>query len=153
MTRHDQMDPRATAGSAPLTAGPRWYRRRIRTLGPLFGLVPMAILGVVAIAALRIGDGRTSGLIGLVAGSAAAPGLLVAGAPFADESTFPLAIVGSIPLWIVLGSVAAWRSTRRPVAGWSDYGRELFWLSLAVVLGAVVAVGVAAAIVGQSLFL
>lgn len=140
-------------GSAPLTAGPRWYRRRIRVIGPILGLIPMALLGGLSMLVLRIGDGPTSGAIGLIAGSAAAPGLLVAGAPFADESTFPLAIAASVPLWIVLGWVAARRATKRPVASWWDFGRELFWLSSAVVIGAIVAVVVAAAIVGQSLFL
>lgn len=135
----------------PLTAGPRWYRRRLRILGPFVGVVPMAVFGAIAIAALQLGDGRLSGLIGLVAGSTAAPGLLVAGAPFADDSTVPIAIAGSVPRWIVLGAVAARRSTRRAVASWADYARELFWLSIAVAIGAVVALAIAAAVVGESL--
>ena len=89
----------------PLIAGPRWYRARIRVLGPLLGLVPMAILGAIAWLSLRLADGRTSGLLALVAGVSAAPGLLFVGAPFADDSQYPMAVLASVPLWLLLGLV------------------------------------------------
>jgi hypothetical protein len=120
-------------------------------LGPLLGLVPMATFGVTAWLALRLGDGRTSGLIGLVGGVAAAPGLLVAGAPFADEARYPLAVLASVPLWVFLGFVASRRATARPIAEWRDYSRELFWLALAVLLGVSAALIAATATLGESL--
>jgi hypothetical protein len=120
-------------------------------LGPLFGLIPMAILGAIALIALELGDGRTSGLIGLAAGTAAAPGLLVAGAPFGDEANYPIAVLASVPLWLVLGSVAARRATRRSIATWSDYARELAYLTIAVIVGAGLALYIAAKIVGEAL--
>lgn len=119
--------------------------------GPLLGLVPMALLGGIAWLALQLGDGRTSGLIGLVGGVAAAPGLLVAGAPLADDARYPLAVLASVPLWILLGFVASRRATVSPIAAWRDFARELFWLSIAVVLGASAALIVATAILGESL--
>lgn len=143
--------PQPAAPPAPLTAGPRWYRARIRLLGPLLGLVPMAILGAIAWLALRLGDGRTSGLIGLVAGVAAAPGLLVAGAPLADNSSYPPAVLASIPLWLCLGFLASRRATVSPIAAWRDYWREMVWLTVAVVLGASAALIAATAILGESL--
>lgn len=132
-------------------AGPRWYRARIRLVGPLLGLVPMAVLGGGAILALRVGDGKTSGLIGLVGGVSAAPGLLVAGAPFADDAMYPVAVLASIPLWLALGFLASRRATRTPIAAWRDYARELFWLTVAVVLGACGALIAATTILGESL--
>ena len=120
-------------------------------LGPLLGLVPMAVLGAIAWLALRLGDGRTSGLIGLVGGVSAAPGLLIAGAPLADDARYPLAVLASAPLWLILGFLASRRATATPVAGWSDYWRELLWLTIAVVLGASVALIAATAILGESL--
>ena len=111
----------------------------------------MAILGAIAVVALRIGDGRTSGLIGLVGGVSAAPGLLIAGAPFADDARYPLAVVASIPLWLALGFLASRRATRTPIAEWRDYARELFWLTTAVVLGGCAALIAATTILGESL--
>jgi hypothetical protein len=137
----------------PLVAGPRWYRTRIRAFGPLLGVVPMAVLGAVAALALRAGDGRASGLIGLVGGVSAAPGLLVAGAPFADDGRYPLAVLASVPLWLVLGLIASRRATRPVVASWGDYWRELTWLSIGVVMGAVAALVAATSILGESLVL
>ena len=111
----------------------------------------MAVLGAIAYVAIEFDDSRTSGLIGLLAGGAAAPGLLVAGAPFADNTQFPLAVAASIPLWLILGWVASRRATRQPVASWRDFWRELLWLALAVVVGAGLALVVATAVLGQSL--
>ena len=148
------MSPRPTdddVRTAPLTAGPRWYKKRIRTLGPLFGTIPMIVFGAISMLALGLFDGRTSGLVGLFAGAIAAPGLLVAGAPFGDESVYPLAILASVPFWLLLGFVAAWRATRRPIASWGDYTRELMYLTLAVAVGVSIALLVSAQVVGQSL--
>lgn len=133
--------------------GPRWYRRRVRLLGPLLGLTPMAILGGISytVLALDVGDGRETGMIGLFAGGSAAPGLFVAGAPFADDTHFPIAIALSVPLWMLLGLVAAHRATRRPLASWRDFWRELGWLTLAVFVGAAGALVTATLALGQSL--
>ncbi len=155
MTRHDQPAPRPdrTFGvkSAPLTAGPRWYRMRIRLLGPLLGLVPMALLGAASSVILQMGDGGTSGMGGLVAGVSAAPGLLVAGAPFADETRYPLAVIASAPMWLLLGLVASRRATRTAIASWRDYWREMAFLTAAVVAGAIGAIALATALLGESL--
>jgi hypothetical protein len=122
-------------------------------LGPLLGLGPMIVLGAIATISLRVGDGRTSGLVGLVGGVSAAPGLLIAGAPFADDTGYPLAVLASVPLWLVLGFLASRRATRAPIAEWRDYWRELFWLATAVVIGASAALIAATAILGESLIL
>jgi hypothetical protein len=134
-----------------LVAGPRWYRARIRLFGPVLGLVPMAVLGGISWGSLRIGEGRTSGMLGLVSGVAAAPGLLVAGAPFADNARYQTAILASIPLWLLLGWLASRRATLPAVASWRDYWRELCYLTVAVVLGAIGALVAATLVLGESL--
>ncbi len=111
----------------------------------------MAVFGVISLVSLRVGNGRTSGLIGLMSGVSAAPGLLVAGAPFADDSRYPLAVLASIPLWLLLGLLASRRATARPVANWADYWRELLWLTLGVVAGACAALIAASMVLGESL--
>jgi hypothetical protein len=121
-------------------------------LGPLLALVPPGVLGVVAWAALRASDDRWSGVVGLFGGVIAAPGLLVAGAPFGDDSTYRLAVIASAPLWILVGFAASRRSTRSPMATWSDFWREYSWLALGVAVGAVGALVVASAVLGESLY-
>ncbi|HUF98083.1 MAG TPA: hypothetical protein VMM60_08125 [Ilumatobacter sp.] len=111
----------------------------------------MALIGTVAWLALRIGDGRTSGMIGLAGGVTAAPGLLVAGAPFSDSNGYAVAVLASVPLWLLLGFVAARRATRSPIATWGTYNKELLWLTLAVGVGAGVALVGAALSLGESL--
>ncbi len=113
----------------------------------------MAVLGGIASASLWLGDGRSSGLIGLVGGVTAAPGLLVAGAPFADDARYPLAVLASVPLWLLLGLIASRRATRAVLASWRDYWRELTWLTIGVLMGAVGALIAATTILGESLIL
>lgn len=137
----------------PLVAGPLWYRARIRRLGAVFGLAPMLLMGVIAWAALQLGDGKLSGTIGLFGGVSAAPGLLVAGVPFSDSSWHWLAVAASVPIWALLGLIAARRATRSPVADWSDFRGQLLWLTLAVVIGATGALLASTAILGESLVL
>jgi hypothetical protein len=113
----------------------------------------MAVMGVVAWLALRLSDSRASGVVGLIGGVSAAPGLLVAGAPFADDGRYPLAVLASVPLWLLLGLIASRRATRAPVASWRDYWRELLWLTIAVIVGACAALVVATNVLGESLVL
>lgn len=146
---------RSGAPAAPVAlpgtviAGPRWYRRRIRRLGPFVGLVPPAVLGAMVWWMLRSTEGRTSGLLGLAAGAVAAPGLLVVGAPFGDESSYRLAVVASATLWLLIGTVASRRATRRSLATWKDYWREYTWMGAGVAVGVVGALAVAAQLLGE----
>ena len=108
------------------------------------------MIGSFAWLVLRVGEGRTSGLIGLVGGVIAAPGLLVAGAPFADDTFHLHAVAGSALLWMAIGWLASRRATRSPIATWSDFWREYVWLGAGVALGAVGALVAAAALLGES---
>ena len=114
-------------------------------------MVPMALLGAASWLSLRIGEGRTSGLLALVAGVSAAPGLLFVGAPFADDAKYPMAVLASMPLWLVLGLIASRRATRSTVASWRDFWREMTYLTVAVVIGAIVALAAATKILDESL--
>jgi anti-sigma-K factor RskA len=60
-------------------------------------------------------------------------------------------VAASVPLWLVLGFVASRRATRRALASWRDFWRELMWLTIAVVAGAALALAIATAQLGQSL--
>jgi hypothetical protein len=141
----------ASTAEPPVIGGPRWYRVRLLVGGPVVALIPPAALGIVALVVLWAGSGRMSALIGLLAGVTAAPGLLAVGAPIAEQSTYPAAIIASAVFWAVLGLIAAWRATRRPVATWRDFWAAYAWLAVAVVVGAGIGIAVAAARLGESL--
>lgn len=113
----------------------------------------MTVLGAISLIALEMFEGRTSGLIGLLGGVSAAPLLLVVGAPLADDAQYPLAVLASVPLWLLLGFLASRRATRFLAASWRDYWRELFFLTVAVILGAAVALIAAATLLDESLVL
>lgn len=117
----------------------------------MLGVVPMLVLGAVALISMEVSDSRTSGMVGLLGGVAAAPGLLVVGAPFGDDARYPIAVLLSVPLWLALGLLASRRATVRSLASWSDYWRELLWLTIAVIAGAAIALIAAASILGESL--
>ena len=136
----------------PLAEGPRWYRTRLRTFGPLVALIVPAIVGGLASLSLRLFDTAWSGAVGLIGGVFAAPALLAAGAPFGDRGLYPLAVAASGLLWLLVGFVAARRATRNPMATWADFWRHYAWMCAGVWAGAAIALGVAALSISDSLF-
>lgn len=116
--------------------GPRAYRRQIRSLGPVAGLLPPALLGGLA---LMLNRGSTSTLRGstsFLSAVLAAPCLLAAGVPLSSGTGVYLAsIAASVVIWLILSSLASRRATRTPVASWRDYWREYIWLAAGVWLG------------------
>lgn len=137
--------------AAPVYEGPRWYRDRIRRIGPALALVVPAILGAAAVLVLGAFDGLASGWAGLVLGVCAAPGLLVIGVPFAGSDTWWMGIALSVPLWLVVGVLASRTATRNPVATFSDFWRAYRWLVAGVWVGVVVALVSATALLGRQL--
>lgn len=120
----------------PVPSGPRAYRGRIRTLGPLAGVLPAAVLGGLGLLLHRGSTSAMRGVGSFALAVLAAPGLLVAGVPLrAGAGLYTAAAVGSAVLWLLLGAIAARRATRRPVATWRDFWREWLWLAAAVWVG------------------
>ncbi len=148
--------PPETAGSSPRTnepvvEGPRWYRERIRRYGPLLALVVPTVVGAVAALVLWLFDGLVSGWTGLILGVCAAPGLLVIGVPFASSDTWWIGIALSLPLWLVVGYLAARTATRNPMATFGDYWRAYWWLVAGVWVGVAAALISATALLGRQL--
>ncbi len=138
--------------SSPLIEGPRWYRSRIRIFGPFVALVVPAVVGAIAVLSLRLFDTASSGAVGLIGGVFAAPGLLIAGAPFGDRDLYPAAIAGSVLMWVLVGALASRRATRHPMATWADFWRHYAWLCGGIWLGCAAALAAAAVSIGESLF-
>lgn len=114
-------------------------------------MIPPLVVGLVAAVALVVFDSRWSGTVGLVGALTSAPGLLIVGAPFGDPALYPLAILASIPIWLLVGLAAARRATRRPVADWSDYWREYAWIGGGIAAGSIGALLVATGLIGESI--
>lgn len=135
----------------PLVEGPFWYRSRLRRWGPLLGLVIPGVLGAIAFAALRLSESAWSGAVGLIGGVFAAPCLLLVGAPFGERSLYPVAVVASAVLWLLIGFLASRRATRHPMATWPDFWRHYAWLAGGVWVGCAVALGAAAFVIADPL--
>ncbi len=131
--------------------GPRWFRLRIRSRGPFLAVLPPLALGLFSLLVLRLFDGKLSGYVGLVCGVFAAPLLLAVGAPFSDSSLYPIGVALSAMLWLVVGAIAARRTTRNPMASWGDFWRTYGWLAGGIWLGAGAALLIAKYSVGQAL--
>lgn len=128
------------------------YRRRIRSAGPLAALAPPLALGLVAWWCLREHTSALRGAVGLAAALAAAPGLVVAGAPLTTgRPAYLAAVAGSAALWLALGAIAARRATRSPAATWTDFWREFAWPAVGVWVGAGASFVVADLLLGGAL--
>ena len=135
-----------------IVGGPQWYRRRIRVRGLWLGLVIPGIVGLIAYASLQLFDTAWSGVVGLVGGVLAAPALLFVGAPFGDRSDYPLAVLASGVLWLIVGFIASRRATKNPTADWSDYWRHYLVMLCGIWVGVGVALAVAGASISGSIF-
>jgi len=134
---------------APVPQGPRAYRRKIRTAGPLLGLLPPAALGALSFYLLHDNTSTARGVLGFLTAILSAPGLLVAGAPLATGSApYTLAVVGSAVVWLAVSVAATKRATRTPVATWGDYWKEYLWLGGGLWLGVIGALVAANLILG-----
>jgi hypothetical protein len=132
--------------------GPRAFRYRIRRLGPIVALLPAAVLGAAAIAALHGNTSTARGVGGFAAAVLGAPALLAFGVPLASgNSKILLGVLVSAALWLAIGVVAARRATRSPVATWRDFWREFAWMAAGVWLGTIAALVVVRFAVGSAL--
>jgi hypothetical protein len=137
----------------PVPLGPRAYRSKLRSAGPLAGLLPPAALGCASMVLLHGNTSLGRGVLGFLSAICAAPGLLVAGAPLrSGNSTYAAAIVGSALLWLLVGVISAKRATSVPAASWRDFWREYLWLAIGVWLGVVVALVAVDLVFGRALF-
>ncbi|MCE9620757.1 MAG: hypothetical protein K8R99_00250 [Actinomycetia bacterium] len=140
--------PAAPTPVASVPRGPKAYRRQVRQRGPLAGLLPPALIGLLGLLMLRNNTATWRGIGGFLLSIVAAPVLLVTGVPLTTGHSYNLALLGSAALWVLLGTIAARMATRTPVATWRDYWREYLWLAGGVWIGIVVALIAANLILG-----
>jgi hypothetical protein len=144
-----------TTTVGPVPFGPQAYRRSMRRLGPLVGLIPAIVLlgamtaakAVVSCPAAGACNGRA--VTSWVLPALALPTAVLAGLPI-ETGTTRLAIVAvtSALVWMVIGRIAASRATARPIASWRDFVREFAWLAVAVWIGVLVGIALIGAGIG-----
>jgi hypothetical protein len=129
------------------------HRRRVRSLGPIAGLVIPGLLAAAGGALLWGSDSPKRGLSGFVLLVLGAPVLPLVGVPAeGDTVRYWIAGAGSAVLWLIIGWLAARRAARLPVAGWAEWRREYLPLAFGVWLGAVGALVIAGLSVGLGTF-
>lgn len=93
--------------------------------------------------------GIVGGAVSFVLTVMALPFLPMLGVPAAGGPVrMGIAVALSAGLWWTLGQVAAGRATRGPVAGWREWSREFSRAGSGVWIGAVLAVAIAAIVLG-----
>ncbi len=124
------------------------HRTSVRTKGGVVasGLaLGVALLGLVCVAL----PGSLLGAIGFLLVVMAMPTLPMFGVPAVSGATvYLLGAASSLALWFTLGHISAIRATRRAVSGWKEWRREFRPLALGVFIGGVIALAVAAIILG-----
>jgi hypothetical protein len=124
------------------------HRTSVRNKGGLVasGLALGMALGGLVLVGL---PGSLFGAIGFLIIVAALPTLPMFGVPAVSGTVvYLLAAATSLGLWFALGHVSAVRATRRAVSGWQEWRREFRPLAIGVWLGAIIALAVAALILG-----
>ena len=96
-------------------------------------------------------DSKLSGYAGLLLGVFAAPALLAVGAPFSSTSVYPIGVALSVLLWLIVGAIAAHRTTRDPMADVGGLLAHVRWLAGGIWVGASAALAVARFVVGDAL--
>ena len=134
-----------------MPAGPRAYRSQLRAFGPVAALLIPAMLGVAALISLHGSTSAGRGVGGFVLAVFAAPALLVAGVPLRSGTGLYIgAVAASAVMWLLLGTLASRRATRRPVATWRNFWHEFAWLLAGVWAGVGVGLLAANLLLGQS---
>jgi len=131
--------------------GPRDYRRRIRTRGPIVALAPAAATGLVALLLLWGNSSAVRGVGAVALSLFAAPVLLAVGAPLTGGMLLVVGVLASAVLWVGLGALAAHRATSRPAAAWREFWGQYLWLAGGVWIGVVVALVAANLVLGSAL--
>ena len=125
-----------------------YHRTRVRTRGGAIAILVglgTALLGGV----LLVLPGTVLGFVGFCLVFAGLPVLPMTGVPVVSSTgSYVVAILASGAVWFALGHVAALRATRRAVAGWPEWIREIRPLAFGVWAGSLIALALGAIILG-----
>lgn len=124
------------------------HRTKLRQRGGAAAVaISMALaLGGAVLVAL---PGPLTGVVGFLLLVAALPALPIVGVPAVSSfSSYLLAALASWALWFAIGHLSARRATRRAIASWPEWIREYRPLAIGMWVGALLALGVSAVVLG-----
>jgi hypothetical protein len=123
-----------------------------RSLARNGGFMGLAVAGATATVGgliLLTTSGSLLGVVGFVLVTCGAPLLSLVGIPAVSSTTrWAIAIVGSAALWWWVGQLSAARVRKRAVAGWKEWWKEFGLYAVAIWIGALSALAVAAKVLG-----
>jgi hypothetical protein len=118
------------------------YRRALRRKGGNVAVVLATIVATIGGVLVAL-PGRPTGVLGFALVVAGCPLLVAFGVPLqSDVATVALGVIASLVAWWGVGTLAAWRATRKPIADWRDWAKQMLPLAAAFVLGGYLGLGV-----------
>lgn len=124
------------------------HRTMLRHRGGAVAVVASLLLALFGLVLVAL-PGTLTGVIGFLLLVAAVPALPIVGVPAVSAtSSYVLATVASFVLWFAVGHFSSKRATRRAIASWPEWFREYRPLALGIWIGALLALGVSAIVLG-----
>lgn len=128
--------------------GITYNRHLVRKRGGLVAVVVAAAMAIVGAVLIWL-PGPVAGVVGFLVINAALPALALAGIPaITDAGRILIAIVASAGAWWAIGHFAAVRASRNAIVDWTVWRREFQPLAIGVWAGTILALGVAAFVLG-----
>jgi len=124
------------------------HRNTVRTMGGFFAIALSIAVLIVGLLLLVL-PGSITGVPGFVLTVIALPTLPLFGVPaIGGFVRYFLSLVTSLFLWWVIGHYAARRAIQSTISSWPEWLREFRPLAIGVVLGSIISLALAAAVLG-----
>ncbi|MEI8022946.1 MAG: hypothetical protein WCH63_02015 [Actinomycetota bacterium] len=124
------------------------HRNTVRKMGGFFAVVLSIAVLIVGLLLLVL-PGSITGVPGFVLTVIALPTLPLFGVPaIGGFVRYFLSLISSLFLWWVIGHYAARRAVQSTISSWPEWLREFRPLAIGVVLGSIISLALAAAVLG-----
>ena len=124
------------------------HRNTVRKMGGFFAVVLSIAVLIVGLLLLVL-PGSITGVPGFVLTVIALPTLPLFGVPaIGGFIRYFLSLISSLFLWWVIGHYAARRAIQSTISSWPEWLREFRPLAIGVVMGSIISLALAAAVLG-----
>jgi hypothetical protein len=124
------------------------HRDTVRKMGGFFAIALSIAVLIVGLLLLVL-PGSITGILGFVLTVIALPTLPLFGVPATGGFVrYFLSLISSLFLWWVIGHYAARRAIQSTISSWPEWLREFRPLAIGIVLGSIISLALAAAVLG-----